>query len=66
MKELQPVIRKIFEIGRGFGLSSMRERARASGGRFHLTDASGAGTRIRVVWPGQSGPKIKAGLDWQI
>lgn len=53
-------------VGRGFGLSGIRERARASGGRLHLTAASGAGTRMRVVWPGQSGPKIKAVLDWQI
>ena len=43
-------------IGRGFGLSSMRERARASGGRFHLTGTSGAGTRIQVVWPGLDSP----------
>jgi len=53
-------------IDRGFGLTSMRERARASGGLFHLAGASGAGTLIRAVWPGQCGPKIKAGLDWQI
>jgi len=50
----------------GFGLSSMRERARASGGLFELTGASGVGTRVRVIWTKQGGPKIKTGLDWQI
>jgi signal transduction histidine kinase len=54
------------QIGRGFGLSSMRERARASGGLFHLTAASGVGTRVRVVWTKQSGPNIETGSDWQI
>lgn len=36
---------------RGFGLSSMRERATLSGGIYDLHSAVGEGTRIRVVWP---------------
>lgn len=35
----------------GSGLSSMRERAELSGGRFSLTSAPGAGTSIEVTWP---------------
>ena len=37
--------------GRGFGLSSMKERARLSGGRYELRSARGQGTRIQVEWP---------------
>jgi PAS domain S-box-containing protein len=36
---------------RGLGLSSMRERAEATGGSFHLDSAPGQGTRIAVAWP---------------
>jgi signal transduction histidine kinase len=55
---------------KGFGLSSMRERARASGGHFQLKSSSGDGTRIRVVWPAQ-GPareatQIQSGSDRQV
>jgi signal transduction histidine kinase len=34
--------------GRGFGLVSMSERARALGGAFRVTSQPGAGTRIEV------------------
>src|SRR4051812_30670254 len=37
--------------GDGFGLTSMRERARAMGGELSVTSAPGAGTRIEVVIP---------------
>ncbi|MBI4986035.1 MAG: PAS domain-containing protein [Rhodocyclales bacterium] len=36
---------------RGFGLSSMRERAKLSGGVYRMESALGRGTCIRVVWP---------------
>lgn len=35
----------------GLGLSSMRERARCSGGFFTLDSAPGSGTRVMVNWP---------------
>jgi len=37
--------------GRGFGLSSMKERARLSGGSYLLRSAPGQGTQIQVEWP---------------
>lgn len=37
--------------GRGLGLASMRERAEASGGRYHLRSGNGSGTTISVSWP---------------
>jgi signal transduction histidine kinase len=37
--------------GRGFGLSSMKERARLSGGHYLLHSAPGQGTRIQIEWP---------------
>lgn len=37
--------------GDGFGLTSMRERARALGGELSVSSAPGAGTRIDVVIP---------------
>ncbi len=37
--------------GRGFGLTSMRERARALGGQLSISSAPGAGTKIEVVIP---------------
>jgi signal transduction histidine kinase len=37
--------------GRGFGLTSMSERARALGGELRLNSAPGAGTAIEVVIP---------------
>jgi len=35
---------------RGFGLASMRERAKLSGGVFEIHTATGKGTSIQVVW----------------
>jgi signal transduction histidine kinase len=35
----------------GFGLSSMRERAHAIGGEWHIDSALGAGTRVSVRLP---------------
>ena len=35
----------------GFGLLSLRERARLSGGMLQIESAPGAGTRITVVIP---------------
>jgi signal transduction histidine kinase len=39
------------ESGTGMGLSSMRERAELSGGRFTMDSMPGSGTRILVSWP---------------
>jgi PAS domain S-box-containing protein len=36
---------------KGLGLSTMKERARLSGGSFDLESAPGKGARIRVSWP---------------
>jgi PAS domain S-box-containing protein len=36
---------------KGFGLSSMKERAELAGGVFTLESAKGQGTRIRAKWP---------------
>lgn len=41
----------IDSAGRGFGLSSMKERARLSGGHYLLHSAPGQGTRIQIEWP---------------
>jgi PAS domain S-box-containing protein len=38
-------------VGRGLGLSTMRERAQLSGGSFELETAMGRGTQVRVSWP---------------
>ena len=46
-----PDIQHDSQKSKGFGLSSMRERARASGGAFSIEGSSGDGARIRVVWP---------------
>ena len=35
----------------GFGLMTMRERAAAMGGEFHLRSAPDEGTRIEVIVP---------------
>lgn len=37
--------------GHRLGLASMRERARAAGGRFDVTSAAGTGTAVRVELP---------------
>lgn len=34
----------------GFGLVTMKERARSSGGAFEINSADGQGTRIQVAW----------------
>jgi signal transduction histidine kinase len=39
------------ETGAGFGISSMRERARLAGGDLRLVSQPGAGTEIEVVLP---------------
>jgi signal transduction histidine kinase len=39
------------ESAKGFGLSTMRERAELSGGIFEIHAAEGKGTRIRASWP---------------
>ncbi|HYI24498.1 MAG TPA: GAF domain-containing sensor histidine kinase [Thermomicrobiales bacterium] len=48
------------EIGRGtfprFGLSTMRERAEASGGEFRLVSSPGRGTTIEVTLPMAASP----------
>ena len=40
--------------GAGMGLSSMKERARLSGGAFQITSGEGKGTTIRATWPYKS------------
>ncbi|HSR13286.1 MAG TPA: ATP-binding protein, partial [Thermodesulfobacteriota bacterium] len=35
---------------RGFGLTSMRERAELAGGSFSIESERGRGTRVRAVW----------------
>jgi PAS domain S-box-containing protein len=37
--------------GKGFGLSSMKERTEFSGGMFRIDTGSGVGTSIRASWP---------------
>ncbi len=37
--------------GGGFGLKSMRERARLTGGRLHIRSRPGAGTAVVARWP---------------
>jgi len=37
-------------VSRGFGLTSMRERAEGAGASYALTSAVGRGTEIRVSW----------------
>ena len=42
---------RMARLGQGFGLGSMKQRARLSGGTFRLSSAKGVGTRIEVEWP---------------
>jgi PAS domain S-box-containing protein len=42
---------KTDEIAKGFGLSTMRERAELSGGTFAIQSTEGKGTVIRATWP---------------
>jgi two-component system sensor histidine kinase UhpB len=44
------------ESGFHFGLSGMRERARALGTRLEVESSPGVGTTIRVRWSGKSDP----------
>ena len=44
-------VHSIENPGKGFGLSSMRERTELSGGTFSIVSTIGAGTTIRAVWP---------------
>ena len=37
-------------VSRGFGLTSMRERAEGAGASYALTSADGQGTKVRVSW----------------
>ena len=37
-------------VSRGFGLTSMRERAEGAGASYALTSADGQGTEVRVSW----------------
>jgi signal transduction histidine kinase len=37
-------------VSRGFGLTSMRERAEGAGATYALTSADGQGTKVRVSW----------------
>jgi signal transduction histidine kinase len=39
------------EVTKGFGLSTMRERAELSGGTFTIQSTEGSGTIIRASWP---------------
>jgi len=39
------------EIAKGFGLSTMRERAELSGGTFAIQAMAGKGTIVRASWP---------------
>jgi len=39
------------QIAKGFGLSTMRERAELSGGTFAIQSTEGKGTVIRASWP---------------
>jgi signal transduction histidine kinase len=43
-------VAEAFEAGTGYGLVSMRERARALPGSFGLTAERGAGSRVTVTW----------------
>ena len=37
-------------VSRGFGLTSMRERAEGTGASYALTSADGQGTKVQVSW----------------
>ncbi len=37
-------------VSRGFGLTSMRERAEGAGATYALTSAEGKGTKVRAAW----------------
>ncbi len=47
--------------GRGFGLLTMKERARSSNGSFEITSMPGAGTHIRISWR-LKGHAVKQGV----
>ena len=37
--------------GRGYGLSTMKERVELSGGVFSIQSAKGEGTTVTAMWP---------------
>ena len=45
------------EAGRHYGLLSMRERAEASGGHFHISSRVGQGTTIEAVVAVEASPE---------
>jgi signal transduction histidine kinase len=42
---------EVFRVSKGLGLSSMKERAKLSSGRFTVDTRYGTGTVVKVVWP---------------
>jgi signal transduction histidine kinase len=40
----------LYEVRKGVGLSSMRERVESSGGEFQIDSGIGKGTTIRAIW----------------
>ncbi|MGV8075021.1 MAG: PAS domain S-box protein [Syntrophobacteraceae bacterium] len=48
-------IRSNSATGRSLGLTSMRERAEFTAGRFSITSTPGEGTTVRVLWPKSPG-----------
>jgi signal transduction histidine kinase len=49
------------EVGEGFGLIGMRERAEIAGGRVDITSAPGSGTRVQVDVPVSRWPEAERG-----
>jgi PAS domain S-box-containing protein len=46
-------VRSARRLGRGFGLTSMKERTELSGGRFSVESKKGVGTILRATWKGE-------------
>lgn len=49
--DMEEVQKKAMSEGRGFGLSVMKERVHLLSGKFDISSASGAGTKIAVIIP---------------